>query len=99
MGQPSATSVLASIEENCGGYGGMGQPSALSVPSIVMGLPAERLTDRTTGSTIRTAKTETATTNAVFFKGSSPPGGNPEEGQFWRVSVLESVPNAEHLAP
>ena len=49
----------------------MGQPSAISGRSIVMGLPAERLTDRTTGSTIKTAKTETAKTIAVFFKGVS----------------------------
>src|SRR6267378_1045939 len=50
--------------------GGSGQPSALNVRSIVTGLPAESLTDRTTGSTIKTAKTETATA-IVFFKGVS----------------------------
>src|SRR6266436_5823181 len=63
MGEPSATSV--------GGYGGMGEPSAISVPSMVAHLPAERLTDRTTGSTIKTAKRRTATAIAVFFKGVS----------------------------
>jgi hypothetical protein len=99
MGQPSATSVPEFSVGGFGGYGGMGQPSALKVLSVVTGLPAERLTDRTTGGTIKTARTKTATTTAFFFKGSSPPGGNLEEGQFWWVYVLESVPNAEHLAP
>src|SRR6266478_6250504 len=60
MGDPSATSF--------GGYGGMGEPSASSVPSMVAHLPAERLTDRTTGSTIETARRRTATAIAVFFK-------------------------------
>ena len=63
-GQPSATSVAFEV----GGPGGRGQPSALNVRSIVTGLPAERLTDRITGSTINTAKAETATTNLIFFK-------------------------------
>src|ERR1700686_3022008 len=67
-GQPSATSVPP-----CDGGigGGSGQPSALNVRSIVTGLPAESLTDRTTGSTIKTAKTETATASVLFFKGVS----------------------------
>src|SRR6266851_1765360 len=69
IGQPSATSVPALIEEAPGGNGGMGQPSAIKVRSIVMSLPAERLTDRTTGSTIEMAKARTATAIAVFFKG------------------------------
>jgi hypothetical protein len=49
----------------------MGQPSAVNVLSMVTHLPAERLTDRTTGSTIETAKRRTATAIAVFFKGES----------------------------
>src|SRR5882724_5125350 len=49
----------------------MGHPSALRLRSIVTGLPAESLTDRTTGSNISTAITEIATANAVFFKGVS----------------------------
>src|SRR5258708_2901270 len=67
-GQASATSVTA-----CDGGigGGSGQPSALNVRSIVTGLPAERLTDRTMGSTIKTARTETARASIVFFKGVS----------------------------
>src|SRR6266849_6709992 len=69
MGEPSATSVSAFIEGGFGGNGGMGEPSANCVRSTVTGLPAERLTDRTTGSTIKTAKTETATASAVLFKG------------------------------
>jgi hypothetical protein len=69
MGQPSATSELASIDGGFGGYGGMGQPSAINVRSLVTGLPAVRLTDRTIGSTIKTAKATTATAIAVFFKG------------------------------
>src|SRR5204863_3556644 len=63
-GQPSATSVAFEL----GGPGGRGQPSAVNVRSIVVGLPADRLTDRTTGSTINTAKAETATIIAIFFK-------------------------------
>src|ERR1700731_4965779 len=59
------------MESDFGGNGGWGEPSALNVRSIVTGLPAERLTDRTTGSTIKTAKTETATASDVFFKGVS----------------------------
>ena len=69
MGQPSATSVLTPIEGGFGGNGGIGEPSALRVRSIVMGLPAERLTDRTIGSTIETARTRTATAIVAFFKG------------------------------
>src|SRR6266403_1551040 len=84
MGEPSATSVPAFIDgfggygsmgdpsaTSVGGYGGMGEPSAISVPSMVAHLPAERLTDRTTGSTIETARRRTATAIAVFFKGVS----------------------------
>src|ERR1700687_2130100 len=67
-GQPSATSVPG---RGGGIGGGSGQPSALNVRSIVTGLPAESLTDRTTGSTIKTAKTETATASVGFFKGVS----------------------------
>ena len=69
MGEPSATSVPASTEGGFGGNGGIGEPSTLRVRSIVTGLPAERLTDRTIGSTIKTGRTRTATTTAVFFKG------------------------------
>jgi len=70
MGDPSATSTFALIDGGFGGIGGgIGDPSAYCVPSIVTGLPSERLTDRTTGSTIKTARTETATASAVFFKG------------------------------
>jgi hypothetical protein len=61
--------VPASIEGGFGGNGGIGEPSALRVRSIVTSLPGKRLTDRTTGSTIKTAKTETATANVDFFKG------------------------------
>src|SRR5712664_1870686 len=60
-GFPSATSVPAAIEASFDGSGDMGLPSTLVDRSIVKGLPAERLTDRTTGSTIKTARTETAT--------------------------------------
>jgi len=49
---------------------------------MVMGLPGERLTDRTTGSTIKTAKSETVTANAVFFKGVSLLAGSMREGSF-----------------
>src|SRR6267143_6553156 len=70
-GFPSATSVPASIEDGFGRSDDMGQPSALIVRSIVTGLPAGSLTDRTTGSTIKTAKTGTATASIVFFKGVS----------------------------
>src|SRR5437879_739687 len=69
IGEPSATSVLPSIEDGFGGNGGIGEPSALRVRSIVTGLPAERLTDRTIGSTIETARARTARAIAVFFKG------------------------------
>jgi len=56
------------MEGGFGGSGGCGQPSAVNVRSIVAGLPAERLTDRTTGSTINTAKAATAIIIALFFK-------------------------------
>src|SRR6266850_848443 len=71
MGQPSATTVWLSPESIVGGNGGMGHPSAIRLRSIAMGLPAERLTDRITGSNISTAPTETATANAAFFMGVS----------------------------
>jgi hypothetical protein len=90
--------VITSICDDFGGNGGWGEPSALNVRSIVTGLPAERLTDRTTGSTIKTAKTETATASDVFFQGSIPPDKQSKEGQFWRGSVLENVPYAEQVA-
>src|SRR6266481_6340458 len=51
IGQPSATSTPTLIEDAPGGNGGIGQPSAIKVRSIVMSLPAERLTDRIIGST------------------------------------------------
>jgi hypothetical protein len=41
------------------------------VRSMVAHLPAERLTDRITGSTIETARRRTATAITVFFKGVS----------------------------
>lgn len=70
IGDPSATSACALKDGGFGGIGGgIGEPSAYCIRSIVTGLPAERLTDRTTGSTIKTAKTETATASAIFFKG------------------------------
>src|SRR5258708_3985618 len=68
-GFPSANSVPAAIEASFDGSGDMGLPSALVDRWIVTGLPAERLTDRTTGSTIKTARTETATASVVFFMG------------------------------
>lgn len=96
-GDPSATRVLAFMDGGFGGMGGgKGEPSEYCVRSIVTGLPAERLTDRTTGSTIKTAKTETATASAVFFKGVALLEDHREEGQLRRSSVLENVPNAEH---
>ena len=67
-GEPSATNVLKFAEGGRGIGGGKGEPSANCVRSTVMGLPAERLTDRTTGSTIKTARTESTMANAVFFK-------------------------------
>lgn len=69
IGDPSATTVFVFMEGGFGGMGGgMGEPSAIGIRSMVMGLPAERLTERTTGSTIKTARAETATASAVFFK-------------------------------
>jgi hypothetical protein len=69
-GDPSATRVFAFIEGGFGGIGGgKGEPSAYGVRSIVTGLPAVRLTDRTTGSTIKKAKAKTDTASVVFFKG------------------------------
>jgi hypothetical protein len=52
---------------------------------MVMYLPAERLTDRITGSTIETARSETATASAVFFKGVALLVGSMREGSFGRV--------------
>jgi hypothetical protein len=69
MGDPSATSVFAVIDGGFGGIGGgIGDPSAYWVRSTLTGLPAERLTERTTGSTIKTARKKTATASAIFFK-------------------------------
>src|SRR5712664_757016 len=68
-GFPSATSVLASVESSFGENGGLGQPSAYSVRLTVPGLPAERLTKRTTGSTIKPEKSEAVTASAVCFMG------------------------------
>ncbi len=82
MGEPSATSVPAFKEGGFGGSGGMGEPSAVNVRSIVTGLPAERLTDRTTGSTIKMAKIKTATAIAVFFKGVSLLKNSMRRGSF-----------------
>ena len=69
IGEPSATRVAAPSEDCFGANGGMGQPAALRTRSILTGLPAERLTDRSTGRTIKAARTRTATAIAVFFKG------------------------------
>ena len=90
--------MISSICNGFGGNGGWGEPSALNVRSIITGLPAERLTDRTTGSTIKTAKTEAATASDVFFEGSIPPDKQSKEGQFWRGSVVDNVPDAEQVA-
>jgi len=49
---------------------------------MVMYLPAERLTDRITGSTIETARSETATASAVFFKGVALLADSMREGSF-----------------
>src|SRR5258707_12156701 len=49
---------------------------------MVMYLPAKRLTDRTTGSTIETARSETATASAVFFKGVALLADSMREGSF-----------------
>src|SRR5260370_28103048 len=68
-GFPSATSVLASVESSFGENGGLGQPSAYSVRLTVPGLPAERLTKRTTGGTIKPEKSEAVTASAVCFIG------------------------------
>jgi hypothetical protein len=96
-GDPSATSILPD-----GGWGGIGggkgEPSAYCVGPMEMGLPAERLTEHTTGSTIKTARTETATAIAVFFKGVALLKDHREEAQRRRGSVVENVPNAEHRA-
>jgi hypothetical protein len=82
-GDPSATSVWAFIDGGFGGIGGgKGDPSAYCIRSIVTGLPAERLTDRIIGSTIKTAKTEAATASAVFFTG---------------VALLESIMRRDSL--
>lgn len=63
---------------------------------MVVGLPADGLTEQITGSTIKTAKTETTTANAVFFKAVAPLIEQHEEGQSWRRFVIENVLNAEH---
>src|SRR5713226_5636737 len=89
MGEPSATSVLASTEDDCGGNAGWGQPSAFIIRSIVMGLPAERLTDRTTGSTIKAAKTKTATATAAFFTGGALLDAIIRRGSFDGVLCLK----------
>src|SRR5205823_5582530 len=69
-GPPSATSVPAFTDGGSGASrGGNGAPSAYSVRSILTRSPAETLTNRTTGSTIKTANTETATASIIFFKG------------------------------
>jgi hypothetical protein len=52
---------------------------------MVMCLPAERLTDRTTGITIEMARSETATASAVFFKGVALLAGSMKEGSFGGV--------------
>jgi hypothetical protein len=65
--------------------GGKGEVSEYRVRSMVMCLPAERLTDRTTGSTIETARSETATASAVFFKGVALLAGSMREGGFGGV--------------
>ncbi len=49
-----------------------------------MGLPAERLTDRTTGSTIKMAKAKTAVASAIFFKGVTLLEGIMRRGSFGR---------------
>jgi hypothetical protein len=68
-GDPSARNVSTFIDDFGGIGGGKGEPSANCVRSIVMGLPAVRLTDRTTSSIINIARAETAKASAVFFKG------------------------------
>src|SRR6266576_7049011 len=97
-GPPSATSVPAFTDGGFGASrGGKGAPSAYSVRSILTRSPAETLTNRTTGSTIKTANTETATASIIFFKGGAS-SGQHEEGQSWRDAVLGNVPYAEHGA-
>src|SRR6202158_3377812 len=85
-GQPSATSVPA---RDGGIGGGSGQPSALNVRSMVTGLPPGSLTDRTTGSTIKTAKTETATASVLFFKGVSLLANRVRRDSFGGVLCLK----------
>ena|SRR5437879_1958079 len=89
-GAPSTTSVLALIDGGFGGSGGgKGAPSAYCVRSIVTGLPAVRLTERTTSSTIKTANTETATASVIFFKGGTLLEPSMRRESFGGVLCLE----------
>src|ERR1700746_3525791 len=63
--------ATTSVSMPFGGYGGIGEPSAVSVRSMVTHLPAGSLTDGTTGSNIQKPKIKTATAIVVFFKGVS----------------------------
>jgi hypothetical protein len=49
--------------------GGNGSPSAYSVRSIIVVLPAMWLTEWTAESTIKAARTKTAKLTGIFFKG------------------------------
>lgn len=89
IGQPSATSVLLFVAGDFGGSGGIGQPSAYCLCSVVTGLPAERLTERTIGVTIKTARTKTATAIAVFFKGVSLLSSRMKGDSFCGVPCLK----------
>jgi len=64
----------------------------------VAGLPPERLTDRTTGSTIDAAKAQTATTITVFFKVVSLLMYRVRRDALGEELLLEDVPIAEHRA-
>ncbi len=96
-GQPSATSVAFEVS----GPGGRGQPAPLNVRSIAAGLPAKRLTDRITGSTIDTAKVQTATSITVFFKVVSlliykVRRGTFDERLFWKMFRLRNTGGHEN---
>jgi hypothetical protein len=53
-----------------------------------VGLTAEWLTERTTGSTIKTVRATTSTINVVFFKAVSPPDSHLRQEQLWQVSLI-----------
>ena len=96
-GLPSATSVFMVADGGYGGIGGgNGLPSARRLRSIPVELPVELLTKVFDGSTIIKVKTQSARTNAVFFKGVAS-SRHHEQAQSWRGPRYKNVPSAEHF--